>query len=270
MMHRMFCADPKLSNQGTEDMTEFTPLASLFGGALIGLSAVLLMLWEGRIAGISGIAGRLLPPYRDSAFLSRFGFVIGLVAAPLAMIGLAGLPVSQTVSSNLPLMIDRRAAGRLRLGLRQWLHQRPRRVRPVAAVDALHRRDGDLHGDRDRHRLHRPPRDLRSLIMSFIVNLGLGLLFGVGLVVSGMSDPAKVLNFLDLVGTWDPSLAFVMGGAVIVTFVGYRLVLPPRRADLRRHVPAADAQGHRRAASWPGRRSSASAGGLAASVPDRR
>ncbi len=64
--------------------------------------------------------------------------------------------------------------------------------------------------------------------MSFIVNLALGLLIGVGLVVSGMSDPAKVLNFLDLAGTWDPSLAFVMGGAVIVTFVGYRLVF--RRA----------------------------------------
>ena len=61
--------------------------------------------------------------------------------------------------------------------------------------------------------------------MSFLVNLGLGLLFGVGLVVSGMSNPAKVLNFLDLFGTWDPSLAFVMGGAVLVAFLGYRLVL---------------------------------------------
>ena len=61
--------------------------------------------------------------------------------------------------------------------------------------------------------------------MSFLVNLVLGLLFGVGLVVSGMSDPAKVLNFLDVLGAWDPSLAFVMGGAVLVTFFGYRLVL---------------------------------------------
>lgn len=60
--------------------------------------------------------------------------------------------------------------------------------------------------------------------MSFVVNLALGLLFGIGLVVSGMSDPAKVLNFLDLFGSWDPSLAFVMGGAVIAAFVGYRLV----------------------------------------------
>ena len=54
-----------------------------------------------------------------------------------------------------------------------------------------------------------------------------GLLFGIGLVISGMSDPAKVLNFLDLFGTWDPSLAFVMGGAVIVAFIGYRIVLGP-------------------------------------------
>jgi uncharacterized protein len=85
-------------------MTEFTPWASLFGGALIGLSSVLLMAWEGRIAGISGIAGRLLPPYRDKAFLSRFGFVIGLVAAPLLMMGASDESVQQTVSADLPLM----------------------------------------------------------------------------------------------------------------------------------------------------------------------
>lgn len=91
-------------------MTEFTPVASFVGGALIGLSAVLLMLWEGRIAGISGIASRLLPPWRDSALLSRLGFVIGLVAAPLAMMAATGAPVEQTVSSNLPVMI---AAGLL-------------------------------------------------------------------------------------------------------------------------------------------------------------
>lgn len=65
--------------------------------------------------------------------------------------------------------------------------------------------------------------------MSFIVNLLLGLLFGIGLVISGMADPAKVLNFLDLAGSWDPSLAFVMGGAVIVAFFGYRVVLSRKR-----------------------------------------
>jgi uncharacterized membrane protein YedE/YeeE len=91
-------------------MTEFSPFASLMGGMMIGLSAVLLMLWEGRIAGISGIAGSLLPPYRDSAFLSRLGFVVGLVASPLAITAVGGVGISQTVSSDMPLMI---AAGLL-------------------------------------------------------------------------------------------------------------------------------------------------------------
>lgn len=43
-----------------------------------------------------------------------------------------------------------------------------------------------------------------------------GLLFGVGLILAGMTDPSKVLGFLDLAGTWDPSLAFVMGGGILV------------------------------------------------------
>lgn len=49
-----------------------------------------------------------------------------------------------------------------------------------------------------------------------------GLLFGVGLLLSGMTDPGKVIGFLDLAGTWDPSLAFVMGGAVLVSFFAFR------------------------------------------------
>ena len=85
-------------------MTEFTPLASLMGGGLIGLCAVLLMLLEGRIAGVSGIAARLLPPYGGAAPLGPLGFVAGLVAAPFAVMAVTGTPIAQTVSSNLPLM----------------------------------------------------------------------------------------------------------------------------------------------------------------------
>lgn len=75
--------------------------------------------------------------------------------------------------------------------------------------------------------------------MSVLVNLGLGLLFGIGLVVSGMSNPAKVLNFLDIAGTFDPSLAFVMAGAVVVAFIGYRLALsrPAPLLEPRFHLP---------------------------------
>lgn len=61
--------------------------------------------------------------------------------------------------------------------------------------------------------------------MSILFQGAAGLIFGLGLVISGMADPAKVLNFLDVAGRWDPSLAFVMAGAVAVTAAGYRIVL---------------------------------------------
>jgi len=66
--------------------TYFTPLASLIGGALIGASAVLLMAAKGRIAGISGIAVRLLPPYGDDQFAGRLAFILGIVVAPLVVL----------------------------------------------------------------------------------------------------------------------------------------------------------------------------------------
>lgn len=53
---------------------------------------------------------------------------------------------------------------------------------------------------------------------------GAGLLFGIGLSVAEMTNPAKVKNFLDLAGTWDPSLIFVMLGAIAVTLPGYRFL----------------------------------------------
>ena len=60
--------------------------------------------------------------------------------------------------------------------------------------------------------------------MKLLATFLIGLVFGTGIALSGMMDPAKVLNFFDFAGYWDPSLAFVMGGALLVTFVGYRLV----------------------------------------------
>lgn len=56
-----------------------------------------------------------------------------------------------------------------------------------------------------------------------------GALFGLGLAVSGMANPAKVIGFLDVAGEWDPTLAFVMGGAVLVTVVAFRFVLHQKR-----------------------------------------
>jgi uncharacterized membrane protein YedE/YeeE len=60
-------------------------------------------------------------------------------------------------------------------------------------------------------------------IVNILMALIVGLLFGIGLIVSGMTNPAKVTGFLDLAGRWDPSLAFVMGGAIAVGLVAFRL-----------------------------------------------
>ena len=64
--------------------------------------------------------------------------------------------------------------------------------------------------------------------MSPIAAFAAGLVFGLGLILSGMTDPGKVIGFLDVAGAWDPSLAFVMAGAVLVSFFGF--LLAQRRA----------------------------------------
>jgi uncharacterized protein len=84
--------------------TEFTPLASTIGGMLIGVAAVIMLALNGRIAGISGIVGRLLPPYADSDALGAAWFIVGLIVAPSIYEAAAGAPFAQTVSGNIALM----------------------------------------------------------------------------------------------------------------------------------------------------------------------
>jgi uncharacterized membrane protein YedE/YeeE len=85
--------------------------------------------------------------------------------------------------------------------------------------------------------------------MLVFTSLLAGLVFGLGLILSGMANPAKVIGFLDLAGAWDPSLAFVMGGAIAVgsvafavapkrtaSFMGAKMMLPTVRKIDRRLV----------------------------------
>ncbi len=69
--------------------------------------------------------------------------------------------------------------------------------------------------------------------------LFVGLLFGLGITVSGMINPAKVLNFFDVAGSWDPSLALVMASALLTTAIGYRFVFRSERPifDSAFHLP---------------------------------
>jgi uncharacterized protein len=82
---------------------------------------------------------------------------------------------------------------------------------------------------------------IESTAMQLVSALFAGLVFGLGLIVSGMTDPAKVLGFLDLAGAWNPTLLFVMGGAVGVGLVGFAAARGRQRsllgADM--HMPAA-------------------------------
>jgi uncharacterized membrane protein YedE/YeeE len=65
-----------------------------------------------------------------------------------------------------------------------------------------------------------------------------GLIFGLGLCLSGMTDPHKVLGFLDLAGAWDPSLALVMGGALVIAFVAFRIARGRRTSLTGAPLPA--------------------------------
>jgi uncharacterized membrane protein YedE/YeeE len=85
--------------------TTFTPIASAVGGALIGLSAVMLLAFTGRIAGVSGIAARLLPPYEDEELAGRLAFVGGLVAAPLLVRLVTGSLPSPTMLAGAPVLV---------------------------------------------------------------------------------------------------------------------------------------------------------------------
>ena len=85
-------------------MDGFTPVSALVGGAMIGTSAALFLLLNGRIAGISGILGGLLaPPSRDTGW--RAAFVAGLVVAQLAYAGLGGSLPPVTVGASFPLLV---------------------------------------------------------------------------------------------------------------------------------------------------------------------
>ena len=89
----------------TIDWTHFTPLTALSGGLLIGLSAAVLLLFNGRIAGISGIVGGLLQRYKAGDFAWRMAFVLGLVLAPSLYRVFGELPESQIDAGSATLVV---------------------------------------------------------------------------------------------------------------------------------------------------------------------
>jgi uncharacterized protein len=218
-------------------MDNFTPLTSLFGGALIGLSAVVLMLLNGRIAGISGITAGMfsgLGSANDRGW--RVAFVVGVVCAPLMVMFATGERPAITFPAPIAVMT---IAGLL-VGFGTVLGNGCTSGHGVCGMARLSVRSivatlvfmgaGIATTFVARHLL------AGAWVMERTLSgLAAGLLFGAGLAISEMINPAKVLNFLDLAGDWDPSLALVMVGALAVTAVGYKIVL-------RRSQPLFDSQ----------------------------
>ena len=77
---------------------------------------------------------------------------------------------------------------------------------------------------------------MQSTLLAGVV----GIVFGTGIAISGMANPAKVLNFFDIAGTWDPSLALVMASALVIAAIGYRRVFKRAKPllDARFHLPS--------------------------------
>ena len=193
------------------DWVHFTPWSALAGGLLIGLAAAWLLLIDGRVLGASGILAGLLAPRRGDCHLAS-----GLAFSdwsfrhswPLCCSG----PSATAFQRRDPDADRRRVAGRFRDRLGKGCTSGHgvcglARLSPRSAVaTAAFMASGFLTVFITRHLL-----SLRQK-MAILSPLIVGLIFGLGLCLSGMIDPRKVLAFLDLAGDWDPSLALVMGG----------------------------------------------------------
>ena len=245
------------------DWASFTAASAAAGGALIGLAVALLLLVNGRVAGVSGIVGGVLRPRRGDVGW-RLAFVAGLVAAPIAYTLVRTMPPIGFDVSMPSIGLCGPSRGH-RHAVRGGLHERPRHLRHFAAVASVHRGNALLHGRRNRHRFRDPARAAMSAFAAFAS----GLLFGTGLLVSGMADPAKVKAFLDVTGRFDPSLAVVMASALAVAFVAYAIAKRRSASFTGRAFDLPASRSSMRACSAV-RLYSALAGASQAFAPDRR
>src|SRR5262245_52978645 len=112
----------------------------------------------------------------------------------------------------------------VRHAARRRLHEWSWRVRHQSILEAIHRGHDHVHGGGCTHGSDDGATFRSATMRSALIAFSSGALFAVGLVISGMTQPAKVIGFLDFAGAWDASLAFVMVGALAVHLVAYRIV----------------------------------------------
>ena len=182
------------------DWAHFTPWASLAGGVTIGLAAAALLLLSGRTLGVSGIFYGAMTGLGPE-FRWRATFLLGLLAAPTVLM--------MFLTPTSPQFRHANGAGRAwRPPRRVWralrfrLHERSWHLRALAVVSTLAGRNANLYVRRLLDRVCRPSsrRLKESTMMRSFILFAVGLVFGTGLYLSGMTQPSKVQGFLDIFG----------------------------------------------------------------------
>lgn len=199
-----------------------TIAAPLLGGAIIGAAAASLLLFNGRIAGVTGIAAGIFTRDRSES-LWRIAFLAGLVVGGLVMFRLSPASFGGPLMQSAPLAVG---AGLL-VGFGTRLANGCTSGHGVCGIARLSPRSllatatfmgaGMLTVFAVRHLLR---FGVKTVLFAFAA----GLLFASGLAVSGMANPANVIGFLDIAGDWNPSLALVMAGALGVYAPLQRLI----------------------------------------------
>ena len=188
----------------------------LIGGVMIGLAAAVYLLVGGRIMGASGLLGGIVDGTGTATLWERAAFVFGLMAMPAVYVMLTGGAVPDMSDNTLLLVL-----GGLAVGFGTRMANGCTSGHGVCGLSRFSPR-ADCGNPRLSwlwlwHHVHRPPCAGGDL-MRVLVSLAVGSLFGLGLVVSGMTDPIKVQGFLDLYGAWgsDAGLCAWRGGSADV------------------------------------------------------
>jgi hypothetical protein len=196
------------------DWLNFTPWTALGGGALIGLAVGVFVLANGRIAGISGLIGSVMQ-FGSEGWSEKALFLLGLMLAPLLW------GVCRTAADrDQGRMADADHCGIVRRRghpLRLWLHKWSWGLRDLSTVRPIRHGNDVLYARRFCNGVRHS--SCRGAENDQAERFFAGLIFGLGLLLAGMANPAKVLAFLDVAGAWDPSLALVMGGAIAVAVI---------------------------------------------------
>ncbi len=195
----------------------------LLGGGLIGIAGAIYLLVNGRIMGASGILGGLVDGSGRATWTERAAFIAGLVLVPITLVPLY-TEVDTHISPNLAVVVVAGLLVGVGIAAGQWLYLGARGLRHLAPVAAGHRGDGVLPAGGRVFGFDVQAYSGGDLMRAFFALIAGGT-FGAGLLISGMTDTRKVQGWLDVFGNWDPTLAFVLGGAILPMAIAWRFTM---------------------------------------------